>query len=265
MSLLNPFEMFVEGTTGHHNFSRLHNEDSELHYIGKMHDEDDDPAVWVYKINVLKRWVEVVAAIFMILTCAMMGNQIGLHLTHSQHPGFRTYTVRILLMVPIYSITSYAGLHSPSNAILWAMIRDTYECVVLFSFLQYCLTYLGGPVNIARYLVAKQHSEAATILTAKGEVGGEGLEEAEEVEGEGRVVNFAVADEIIDDGYDRDEPEGEEALAELAEGAEGEGGETASSRTSRLTADSSVAPTEVAQDLANGKRLPKKPKKKVLP
>ena len=121
----------------------------------------------VYKINVLKRWVEIVAAVFMVLTCAMMGNQIGLHLTYNQHPGFRTYTVRILLMVPIYSITSYAGLHNPTNAITWALIRDAYECVVLFSFLQYCLTYLGGPVNIARYLVAKQHSEAATLKTLR--------------------------------------------------------------------------------------------------
>ena len=55
------------------------------------------------------------------------------------------------------------------------------------------------------------------------------------------------------------------AGSEGAEGAEGESSGEASSRTSRFTADSSVAPTEVAQALANGKRLPKKPKKKVLP
>jgi hypothetical protein len=57
-------------------------------------------------------------------------------------------------------------------------IRDTYECVVLASFLQYCLTYLGGPVNVARYLIAKQHNEAASIITAKQEFEAAGKEKA---------------------------------------------------------------------------------------
>ena len=151
-----PFSLYVENSIGHtlsqRNVSQHHHhilEEEDLNFVGKEAD-DDDPVTWVYKINSLKRWVEIVAAIFMVLTCALMGNQIGLHLTYNTHPGFRTYTVRILLMVPIYSITSYAGLHNPSNAITWALIRDGYECVVLFSFLQYCLTYLGGPENIAR-------------------------------------------------------------------------------------------------------------------
>ncbi len=58
------------------------------------------------------------------------------------------------MQVPIYSVTSYAGLHNPANAITWALIRDCYECVVLFSFLQYCLTYLGGPEQLARCATA---------------------------------------------------------------------------------------------------------------
>lgn len=96
-----------------------------------------------------------------------MMNQIGLHLTYSEHKGFRVYTIRILMMVPIYSITSYCGLHNPSNAIIWAMIRDMYECVVLASFLQYCLTYLGGPENLARYLMAKQLSDEVKPSTVE--------------------------------------------------------------------------------------------------
>jgi hypothetical protein len=125
MNVLDPFSAVLETpkvawhNRTHHHAGRAGEKD-ELEYVGKVGD-DDDPMVWVYKINVMKRWVEVVAAVFMVLTCAMMGNQIGLHLTHNLHPGFRTYTVRILLMVPIYSITSYGGLHSPSHAIIWAM------------------------------------------------------------------------------------------------------------------------------------------------
>ena len=154
MELINPFSEFSQPVNTHnrYNMSELHHvhKSEGLVFVGHSHEDDDDPATWVYKINTYKKWVEVFAAFFMVLTCCMMGNQIGLHLTHSLHPGFRAYTVRILLMVPIYSITSYCGLHNPSNAIVFALIRDCYECVVLFSFLQYCLTYLGGPEQLAR-------------------------------------------------------------------------------------------------------------------
>lgn len=33
--------------------------------------------------------------------------------------------------------------------------------MVLISFLQYCLTFLGGPQELARYLIAKQQAEIA--------------------------------------------------------------------------------------------------------
>ena len=62
-------------------------------------DDDDSAAVWVYQLNHLHLWAEVVAGSFMVLTLLLMINQIGLHLTYNEHQGFRTYTVRILLMV----------------------------------------------------------------------------------------------------------------------------------------------------------------------
>jgi hypothetical protein len=61
--------------------------------------DDDAAAVWVYQLNQLHVWAEVVAGSFMVLTLLLMVNQIGLHLTYNDHQGFRTYTVRILLMV----------------------------------------------------------------------------------------------------------------------------------------------------------------------
>jgi hypothetical protein len=49
--------------------------------------------------------------------------------------------------------------------VTFALIRDCYECVVLFSFLQYCLTYLGGPEHLARYMLAKQKDDKAVLST----------------------------------------------------------------------------------------------------
>jgi hypothetical protein len=82
-----------------------------MHVVGKGAgngdglNEDDDPVVWVYQINVLKWWAEIVAITFMVMTLLMMANQIGLHLHYSEHPGFRTYTV-------IFNAS--ASLHTPS-------------------------------------------------------------------------------------------------------------------------------------------------------
>jgi hypothetical protein len=109
MSMLNPFEPaggelpdLDTGNSGlnathpfHHSTvaHRGYKGPDKMVFVGHAHDNDDDPALWVYKINTLHRWVEVVAAVCMVLTVALMFNQIGLHLAHSQHPGFRTYTV----------------------------------------------------------------------------------------------------------------------------------------------------------------------------
>jgi hypothetical protein len=109
MDILNPFEPesgemphFSESRRSNSTHSNLHATSAhhgssgypdEMVFVGHVHDDDDDPALWIYKINTLHQWVEVVATLFMVLTVAMMFNQIGLHLAHNQHPGFRTYTV----------------------------------------------------------------------------------------------------------------------------------------------------------------------------
>jgi hypothetical protein len=112
MDILNPFEPesgempdFSESSRSnstpskHHTTTSSHRGSSgysdEMVFVGHAHDDDDDPALWIYKINTLHQWVEVVATLFMVLTVAMMFNQIGLHLAHNQHPGFRTYTVAL--------------------------------------------------------------------------------------------------------------------------------------------------------------------------
>ncbi len=86
----------------------LFNNFAGMHVVGEeVHGDDDDPVVWVYQINQLKWWAEAVAFIFMMLTLLLMINQIGLHLHYNEHSGFRTYTIRILLMV------NGARLHQP--------------------------------------------------------------------------------------------------------------------------------------------------------
>ncbi|EFN51463.1 hypothetical protein CHLNCDRAFT_27935, partial [Chlorella variabilis] len=67
------------------------------------------------------------------------------HLRHYSEPVFQRYIVRIIFMVPMYSICSFPSLIHPSQAIYWNTVRDCYEAWVIYNFMALCLAYVGGP------------------------------------------------------------------------------------------------------------------------
>lgn len=68
------------------------------------------------------------------------------HKRENQHPLLQKYTMRILFMVPLYSVTSSISLlvrqHNLTQVI--ECMRMLFETVVIFSFLQYILVCAGG-------------------------------------------------------------------------------------------------------------------------
>ena len=58
------------------------------------------------------------------------------HLANYNQPHVQIYVVRILWMVPIYSIESWLAMRFHKNAIYIETLRDFYESYVLYSFLQ---------------------------------------------------------------------------------------------------------------------------------
>ena len=69
---------------------------------------------------------------------------IVMHLANYNEPKVQMYVVRILWMVPIYSIESWLCLRYKDYAIYIETLRDCYESYVLYSFLQYLIQVLGG-------------------------------------------------------------------------------------------------------------------------
>lgn len=67
-----------------------------------------------------------------------------MHLANYNEPKVQMYVVRILWMVPIYSIESWLCLRYKDYAIYIETLRDCYESYVLYSFLQYLIQVLGG-------------------------------------------------------------------------------------------------------------------------
>jgi Organic solute transporter Ostalpha len=72
-----------------------------------------------------------------------MGSIVA-HLANYNQPHVQCYIVRILWMVPLYSMESWLCLRFHEYAIYIETLRDCYESFVLYSFLQFLIEVLGG-------------------------------------------------------------------------------------------------------------------------
>lgn len=92
---------------------------------------------------------ETISGGFVCLTVPLSAYQILHHLSHFVEPRQQSQIVRIIWTVPVYSVSSwlslrFAGHHSGDWSKSIMMVREIYEAYVIFSFMQYLVTYLDG-------------------------------------------------------------------------------------------------------------------------
>lgn len=73
---------------------------------------------------------------------------INAQLRNYRKPILQRHVVRLLLMVPLYSIASLISLFSLQAAFLIDLTRDLYEAFVIYSFFTLLVEYLGGERSI---------------------------------------------------------------------------------------------------------------------
>ena len=98
------------------------------------------------------------AGAFVLLTVPISIREIIMHLRHYYMPNVQKFVVRILWMVPLYSIQSWLGLRFHESSLYIESLRDLYESYVLASFLYYIVELLGGEGNIKIILSRKDMS-----------------------------------------------------------------------------------------------------------
>ncbi|KZV62240.1 DUF300-domain-containing protein [Peniophora sp. CONT] len=69
---------------------------------------------------------------------------IFLHLKNYRKPQLQRMVIRIMVMVPIYAISSLISLFSLEAAFVIDALRDIYEAFVIYCFFNLLLNYLGG-------------------------------------------------------------------------------------------------------------------------
>lgn len=96
-----------------------------------------------------------ISGAFTLLSIILSGWLIWTHLLYNPSAGIRKHIIRILMMVPIYALTSYLALVFNDQKLLFETIRDCYEAFALYSFHCFLVEYLGGQQELANTLRSK--------------------------------------------------------------------------------------------------------------
>jgi len=86
----------------------------------------------------------IVAGVAALVATFLSAISIFLQAKNYRKPLLQRYVVRILLMVPIYSIASWTSMISIRAAAFLDPIRDIYEAFTIYTFFQLLINYLGG-------------------------------------------------------------------------------------------------------------------------
>lgn len=98
----------------------------------------------------------VVAGVASLSATLLSMVSIWLQAKNYRKPLLQRYVIRILLMVPIYSIASWTSMVSLTTAAFLDPIRDIYEAFTIYTFFQLLINYLGGE----RALIIMTHGRA---------------------------------------------------------------------------------------------------------
>ena len=112
-----------------------------------------------------KKQIWLVAMIFTVMTLPLTLWEIIQHLIHYTRPELQKHIIRILWMVPIYSLNAWLGMTLPEYAIFMDTLRECYEAYVIYNFLIFLLNFLNSEIALNEVLEAKPQVRQKIILT----------------------------------------------------------------------------------------------------
>lgn len=92
----------------------------------------------------LARATIIVAGVASLVASLLSFVSIWLQLKNYRKPLLQRYVVRILLMVPIYSVSSWTSIISLKASSFISPVRDIYEAFTIYTFFQLLINVLGG-------------------------------------------------------------------------------------------------------------------------
>ena len=78
------------------------------------------------------------------LACLISTMLILGHLCHYNDPPLQKFIIRIVFMIPVYSLATFGIILDNEHKLEYAAVRDFYDAFVLYSFTKLLIMYLGG-------------------------------------------------------------------------------------------------------------------------
>jgi len=112
--------------------------------------------VWEMRDQGVKREVLFVGGLFTCLTLPLSLWGILQHLIHFTKPEFQRHIIRVLWMVPIYSVNAFLGMRFSKYSVYFDSLRECYEAYVIYNFMRYLLNYLYSEYELEDTLASKR-------------------------------------------------------------------------------------------------------------
>lgn len=106
---------------------------------------------------------------FVLLTIPISVRLIVQHLTNWNAPNVQKYVVRIIWMIPIYSIESWLALRFKNAAIYLETLREGYESYVIFCFMYYLIALIGDETHFNQ--LKSKHTQISSVYGRSNDFG----------------------------------------------------------------------------------------------
>lgn len=124
--------------------------------MASLSDADAVPSLGIRILSLDRHiWAWIIGGTFAFMACVISTIEMIMHCRYSNDAKLRKHTLRILLMVPLYAINAFFGLYMKDSVELWDLAREAYEAVVIYSFYQFLVEYLGGAKRLVYLATAK--------------------------------------------------------------------------------------------------------------
>lgn len=93
-----------------------------------------------------------ITTVLMLIAVSLSFYEITRHMCNYTKPYLQRYIIRILLIVPIYSLNAWIAMILPVAALYLDSSREVYESFVIYSFMKYLLNFLHYDTNLQQYI-----------------------------------------------------------------------------------------------------------------
>ncbi|XP_010555194.1 PREDICTED: protein LAZ1 isoform X3 [Tarenaya hassleriana] len=97
-------------------------------------------------------WASLIAGVFLLLTLSLSLYLMLEHLSTYKNPEEQKFLIGVILMVPCYSVESFASLVNPSFSVDCGILRDCYESFAMYCFERYLVACLGGEERTIEFM-----------------------------------------------------------------------------------------------------------------